>query len=360
MKSHWSLRTVVVAVVIALSAGLLSSCGFSSSKTIYAQFSTAAGVFVGNDVGVLGVPIGTVTAVKPEGQYVLVTMSVDSNQPIPAGAAAVVVSRSVATDRYVELTPVYEGGPQMQSGAVITLDRTQTPVEFDQVLSTIGKFADQISGTGANKDVIGKFLDAQSTALKGRGELINRAITSLGAAVNGISQQRSNATSTLVALDKLTSTLATNQQTIREFVQQVSQASAILAAERTNFKDAISSATKMITVVAQFAKDNRAQITEAVNQTNSVLRTAIAKKPQIAEILRTLPLATENLQRAVVGNQLVVHLSLTALVPVLGSTLEKLCQSPTLSKLSLCQSLNLGNVLDPLGAVENFLKGLGL
>ena len=359
MKSHWSIRAVVVAVVIALSASLLSSCGFSSSKTIYAQFSTAAGVFVGNDVGVLGVPVGTVTAVKPEGRYVLVTMSVKSDQPIPAGAAAVVVSRSVATDRYVELTPVYQGGPQMKDGTVIALDRTQTPVEFDQVLSTIGKFADQISGTGSDKNAIGRFLNAQSTALKGRGELINRAIVSLGAAVNGISQQRSNATSTLVSLDKLTSTLATNQQTLRAFIQQVSQATALLAAERTNFKNAISSATKMVSVVAQFAKDNRAQITQAVNQTNSVLRTAIAKKPQIAEILRTLPLATENLQRAVNSQQrLVVRLDISALVPALSTTIANLCKAT--STLSLCQTLGLGSVTDPVGAIENILKGLGL
>jgi phospholipid/cholesterol/gamma-HCH transport system substrate-binding protein len=353
------MRATVAAVVVALCAGLLSSCGFSSGKTIYAQFSTAAGVFVGNDVGVLGVPVGKVTAVTPEGQYVLVTMQVNSDQPIPAGATAVVVSRSVATDRYVELTPVYTGGAQMPDGATIKVDRTQTPVEFDQVLTTIGNFADQISGTGAQKNAISRFLGAQSTALAGRGELINRAITSLGAAVNGISAQRSNATSTLVALDKLTSTLATNQGTIREFVQQVSKASALLAAERTNFKDAISSATKMISVVAQFAKDNRAQITQAVNQTNSVLRTVIAKKTQVAEILRTLPLATENLQRAINSKaRLVVRLDLTALLPVLAQLLQPLCQG---ALANVCTTLGLGSITSLQGlesALKNLLGGL--
>lgn len=359
MRRHWSIRAVVATVVMALCAGLLSSCAFSGTKTIYAQFSTAAGVFVGNDVGVLGVPVGKVTAVTPKGQYVLVTMAVNSDQPIPAGATAVVVSRSVATDRYVELTPVYEGGPQMADGTTITVDRTQTPVEFDQVLSTIGKFADQISGTGSQKDAIGRFLSAQSTALAGRGELINRAITSLGAAVNGISQQRSNATSTLVALDKLTSTLATNQQTIREFVQQVSKASALLAAERTNFKNAISSATRMISVVAQFAKDNRAQITQAVNQTNGVLRTVLAKKAQVAEILRVLPLATENLQRAINGqSQLVVRLELGALVPVIAPFLHQLCG--VTQPLGICQSLGLDiptNLTNFLANLTNLLGG---
>lgn len=358
MRRPWSVRAVAVAAILALCAGLLSSCGFSSSKTIYAQFSTAAGLFVGNDVGVLGVPVGKVTAVTPKGKFVLVTMSINSDQPIPVGAAAVVVSRSVATDRYVELTPVYKSGmPQMRDGATITTDRTQTPVEFDQVLTTIGNFADQISGTGAGKNAIGRFLTAQSTALKGRGDLINRAITSLGAAVNGISQQRGNATSTLVALDKLTSTLATNQQTIRAFVQQVSKATALLAAERTSFKNAVSSATKMISVVAQFAKDNRAQITQAVNQTNGVLRTVIAKTPQVAEILRELPLATENLQRAMSGQRLVVRLDLSALVPLISPLISNVCSAT--ANLALCQSLGLNVPANLLSFVANLTGLLG-
>lgn len=354
------MRALAVGAIVALCVSLLSSCGFSSNKTIYAQFSTAAGLFVGNDVGVLGVPVGKVTAVTPKGQYVLVTMSVNGDQPIPAGATAVVVSRSVATDRYVELTPVFRAGDkQMQDGATITADRTQTPVEFDQVLTTIGNFADQISGTGADKNAIARFLTAQSTVLKGRGNLINRAITSLGAAVNGISEQRGNATSTLVALDKLTSTLAGNQQTIRAFVQQVSRATALLAAERTNFKNAISSATKMVSVVAQFAKDNRAQITQAVNQTNGVLRTVLAKSPQVAEILRELPLASENLQRTMNSqDRIVVRLDTTALVPILAPLLTQVCQAT--STLSLCQLIGFSTLTNPTQAIADLLKGLGL
>lgn len=351
------LRVLAIAVVSALCTTLLSSCAFSGTKTIHAQFSTAAGLFVGNDVGVLGVPVGTVTEVEPEGRYVMVTMQVNSDQPIPAGATAVVVSRSVATDRYVELTPVYAGGPQMQDGATITADRTQTPVEFDQVLATIGNFADQISGSGADKFAISRFLTATSNALKGRGDLINQAITSLGAAVNGISQQRGNATSTLVSLDKLTSTLATNQATISQFVQQVARASALLNAERTNFRNAISSATKMINVVAQFARTNRAQITRAVTQTSGALRTVIAKSPQVAEILRELPLASQNLRGAISDKQgLIVRANFSSLIPVLSPLVFALCQAT--SNVSLCQSLGLGLVTNPLGTITQLLGGL--
>ena len=55
----------------------------------------AAGLFVGNDVGVLGVNVGEITAIEPDGDKVLVTMEIDSDQPVPsdAGAAVVAVDR---------------------------------------------------------------------------------------------------------------------------------------------------------------------------------------------------------------------------------------------------------------------------
>ena len=103
------------AAVAALAVLLTTGCGVvggSDTITVKAYFADSAGLFVGNDVGVLGVTVGKVTSIKPDGDKVLVTMEVDSDQPVPADAGAVVVARSVATDRYVELTPVYHEGDE--------------------------------------------------------------------------------------------------------------------------------------------------------------------------------------------------------------------------------------------------------
>lgn len=323
-----ALVSVILAVALAIGVtGCVTGCSVlpAGKMTISAYFSDASGLFVGNDVGVLGVPVGKVTAIQPDGQQVKVTLEVDKDQPIPAGVAAAVVSRSVATDRYVELTPVYTSGPRMQSGAVIPVDRTRTPVEFDRVLSSIGDFARGIGGKGTT-EAVRKFLVAQSKALGGQGALINQSIHSLADAGSGISAQRANATSTLVALDRLTTTLATNKQTVQEFVDQVSAGTRLLAAERTNFKTAIRSATRMIRVVADFARTNRAQITRAVGQSNGVMRTVLDKRKQTAEILRVLPLTLQNLQRALNSDgQLRVKLDVSTLLPVVGAVLPTVC-----------------------------------
>ena len=86
---------------------------------VTAYFEDSAGLFVGNDVGILGVAVGKITDIEPDGDRVKVTMEIDADRAVPADAGAVVVARSVATDRYVELTPVYDGGPKLADGAEI-------------------------------------------------------------------------------------------------------------------------------------------------------------------------------------------------------------------------------------------------
>ena len=126
--------------------GLLCGCAGSSGTTVTAHFADAAGLFTGNDVGVLGVRVGEVTedhaARRPRRRH----LQIDADVKIPADAGAVVVARSVATDRYVELTPVYDSGPVLHSGAVIDQSRTRSPVEFDELLASLRRISDDLSG----------------------------------------------------------------------------------------------------------------------------------------------------------------------------------------------------------------------
>ena len=244
-------RRASILIVLAMLLPALSSCGFGSGqKTISARFADSSGLFVGNDVGILGVPVGKVTSIEPDGGSVIVKMSIKEDQRIPASAGAVVVARSVATDRYVEITPVYSSGPELQDGATINANRTRTPVDFDQVLSSLNSLATGLSGDENSKEAVARFLKMQSAALDGKGTMINKAIHEIAGATNAVSGQRQNITGTINSLDGLTKTLADNKSTINEFVRQVAAASSILAAERENFQTALRSISRMIAVVA--------------------------------------------------------------------------------------------------------------
>ena len=117
-------RSRVSRVVAALAVGAvmtaLSSCsvlGGATQKHFSADFTRAIGVYKHSDVRILGVKIGEVTKVTPEGTKVRLDMTYDASYKIPADAAAVLVAPSIVSDRYVQLTPVWAGGDLLPDGA---------------------------------------------------------------------------------------------------------------------------------------------------------------------------------------------------------------------------------------------------
>jgi phospholipid/cholesterol/gamma-HCH transport system substrate-binding protein len=317
--------------------------------TITALMADSAGLFVGNDVGVLGVPVGTVTSIKPEGTHVRVTMSVHRSRPLPAGVGAVVVARSVATDRYVELTPVYHGGPRLAAGAVIPEPRTRTPVDFDEVLAALDEFATGIAGAKGSKDAIARLLRSGSEALDGKGALLNRTITSLGGAVNSLSGQREDFAGTVTALDTLTGTIAENQQLVRSFVTEVSRASRLLADERTNFRAALRALSRAVALVADFAHRNRQQLVTSLDQSTHLMTSLLTRRDDLTEILRVMPVTLQNLRAVLHHGRIRVRVDPTVLTPV-GGLVNTVCSGTTSEFCSQIgpSLLNLQNLLSLL------------
>ncbi len=77
----------------------------TNTITVTAQFDSAAGLYEGNTVAVLGMQVGRVIKITPKGNYVEVEFTVDKDVSVPADAQAVTISNSILTDRQIELTP---------------------------------------------------------------------------------------------------------------------------------------------------------------------------------------------------------------------------------------------------------------
>src|SRR5687767_8628504 len=111
-------KFVVPGIILAL----LAAAAFvmfqgEERKTLTAHFPRTIAVYEGSEVRVLGVPIGTVDSVTPSGTDVVVTMSYDAKTKVPADAEAVIIAPSLVGDRFIQLTPVYEGGEVLEDGA---------------------------------------------------------------------------------------------------------------------------------------------------------------------------------------------------------------------------------------------------
>ena len=113
----WLAFACVVALVV--TAGLWLVFRAATGTTLSAYFGKTVGLYAGSSVRVLGVPVGQVTGVTPQGDAVRVDMQVDDGVQLPADVGAVVVAPSLVSDRYVQLTPAYDSGPTLATGTVL-------------------------------------------------------------------------------------------------------------------------------------------------------------------------------------------------------------------------------------------------
>ncbi len=150
-------------------------------RTVRAEFVRAVGLYEGSDVRILGVKVGEVTKVTPHGDRVVVDMAYDDKYAVPADAKAVVVAPSVVSDRYVQLTPVYE----RRRGAARRRDAsrwssTAVPVELDRIFSSLNDLNVALGPEGANKTgALSRLLAVGADNLDGQGKNINRTLTRL-------------------------------------------------------------------------------------------------------------------------------------------------------------------------------------
>ena len=126
---------VLLALVAAVAVTLFR--GGDDRKYLTASFPRTVSLYEGSEVRVLGVPVGKVEKVEPAGDTVTVKMYYDAKVDVPADAQAVIIAPSVVGDRFVQLTPVYDGGKKLADGAVLDTDKTSTPLELDQVYASI-------------------------------------------------------------------------------------------------------------------------------------------------------------------------------------------------------------------------------
>ncbi|MBE5521980.1 hypothetical protein E3G65_004656 [Mycobacteroides abscessus] len=232
-----------LAIVIAVVAGAFGWTYLrdrSHRLTITAQFESVSGLYPDNKVSVLGMPIGKVTKITSRGTYMEVEFTIDSTVKVPADAKAVTVSTSILTDRHIELTPVYRGGPTLKNGDIIGLDRTKTPVEFDRVLAMIDRLSKAMKGDGKGAGPLADLINNSTNALSGNGELMTSSLDELSKALrlsaDGGAMTRDQLTKIVTRLSSLFEASARNDQNIREFSSTVRQLSQVLDQEQLGFR----------------------------------------------------------------------------------------------------------------------------
>jgi len=295
--SRISPRVAIIAVAaILLAATFVLVHKPGGTKTVTAHFPRAVSVYKGTDVRVLGVNVGRVTAVIPEGNSVRVDMEYDADVDIPKDAKAVVVTPTLVADRFVQLTPVYTSGPVMKSGADIPLPDTGVPVELDRIYASIRDLSEALGPNGVNKDgTLNHLLEAGAKALDGQGQRGNEMINNLSQAAATFGQGSGALFDTVEELAQFTNTLANNDKFVRAFVKDLTGVSASLVSERAEIQRALAAVAHSVGTVKSFVQDNRQALVTDVEKLTRVMKTINSERDSLSTALDVAPVAMDNL-----------------------------------------------------------------
>lgn len=304
------MRTLVILARIALvlSLGAIAGCtgalGDSNrSITVTARFDNGAGLYVGNAVAVLGMPVGEVTAIAPRGSHVEVTMRVEGDVRIPADATAVTVSTSVLTDRHVEFTPVYRDGPTLTDRAQLGLDRTRTPIEFDRLLGAADGMAAQLAGTSPETGPIARLLDVSAQIASGSGPELRATMNELSGALrlgaDGGAQTQEAITDIVEHLAVLVHAAAGNDQVIREFGSATEELAGVLAELEIGAGDTGAQIVQIMQQADDLLTQNSESLRSTMHDAAAVTWALADYREEVAEFIDVTPLLLNNAYNAI-------------------------------------------------------------
>lgn len=292
---------IAMALVLA-AAGALAAARFTrgpSGPLITAVFPRTVGVYAGSDVRILGVRVGTVHSIQPVGDQVRVELRLDSGVPVPAGADAVVIAPSVVSDRYVQLTPAYTGGPRMADGAVIPPERTAIPAEVDDLYNSITKLAVALGPNGANADgALSDLVNTTAENLSGNGQALGQTIAQLGKLAKTLNGNSPDFFTTVHNLSDFSTTLAADDTAIRGVEDKLATVTTFLAADKDDLAGALSQLGGALGQVKTFIEDNRAALKTQVDKLTSITQSLVDQRNSVAEALDTAPLAVDDVLNA--------------------------------------------------------------
>lgn len=299
VRSLFTTRTAIVLIVVLVAVGfvLVDRSEAVAPKRVTAHFDRAVSVYEGTDVRVLGVTVGSVTEVSPEGESVRVEMEYDGDLALPADAQAVIVTPTLVADRFVQLTPVWtEGDPVMADDHDIPRAQTAVPVELDRIYAALRDLTATLGPNGVNADgTLNRLVQASAGALEGQGGAGNAMLRNLAQAATTFGNSSGDLFATVEELAEFTSTLAANDELVRAFLGDLADVSRQLSDERGELQQTLAAVADTVGSVRGFVKDNRKALVTDVRKLSRVVRTIASERESLDDALSVAPVAMGNL-----------------------------------------------------------------
>jgi phospholipid/cholesterol/gamma-HCH transport system substrate-binding protein len=284
-KRRW-LAIVLVAWLVAGIAVIMGKGSDIGRTHLVAYFDNSNGIFVGDEVRIVGVPVGEIDKIEPQPLQVKISFWLDDKYKVPADAKAVILSPSLVTSRAIQLTPAYTTGPVMADNTVIGRDRTAVPVEFDDFRQQLQKLNDALQPTQpGGVSPLGALVNTTANNLRGQGLTIRDTIIKLSQAISALGDHSSDLFTTLKNLSILVSALQGSSSLLGQLNQNLATVTNLVANDPHEVGNAVHDLGDLAGELTGFVNDNRESLGITADRLASVSQALHDSIPDIKDVL---------------------------------------------------------------------------
>ncbi len=280
-----TLRNVILGAIALLLAVALAFGGWYlynklTKNTVVAEFTQTLALYPGDKVQIMGVQVGQVEKIEPAGDKMRVTFNYDSKYKLPANVTASVLNPSLVASRTIQLAPPYtggpvfgdSGGPEFDGDPLIPLDRTQVPVEYDELRDSLDRILTDLGPTDCKpqpnkpppapdcvpqpKGPFGDVIESFSDGLAGKGQEINTTLKGLSDAVSTLNEGRGDFSSVIKSLALFVNALYKNDKQFVALNDNLAQFTNAFTHTDREVADALRNMNTLFTNTRQFFDTN--------------------------------------------------------------------------------------------------------
>jgi phospholipid/cholesterol/gamma-HCH transport system substrate-binding protein len=268
-----------VVVVLALIGGIVGLQLYKklTNNTVVAYFPNTLALYSGDRVQIMGVKVGNIDSIEPAGDKMKVTIHYANKYKVPANATASILNPSLVASRTIQLSPPYTGGPVMENNAVIPIDRTQVPVEYDELRDSINRILTDLGPTPEQpKGPFGDILESFSNGLAGKGDQINKTLKGLSEAVTTLNEGRGDFFAVIKSLALFVNALYKSDQQFVALNNDLAQFTNSFTNTDQELATALRDLNTLLTTTRKFIGDNGKVLAYDINNlaevTNAILQ----------------------------------------------------------------------------------------
>ncbi|WP_101951783.1 MCE family protein [Mycobacterium sp. 3519A] len=290
MRSRWVRVSLAAALVALLVLGVFTVWPSRAGHKVVGYFTSAVGLYPGDDVRIVGVPVGKIDSIEPRATDVKITMSVKDGVKVPADAKALIIAPNLVSARFVQLTPAYTGGAAMADGAEIGLDRTAVPVEWDEVKEQLTALSSQLGPQpGSLQGPLASVVNQAADTFDGNGDSFRQALRELSQTAGRLGDSRTDLFGTIRNLQVLVNALSNSNEQIVQFSGHVASVSQVLADSSAGLDQTLATLNQALSDVKGFLNQNNDALIKQVSKLSEFTQILTDHSDDIEQILHVTP-----------------------------------------------------------------------